>query len=124
MNQTIAKTFGGIFILIGIVGFFSGSMTMASGLELGIFPVNVIHNVVHILLGLWGLNAARTMAGATGYCKQAGILYLVLGVLGLIPSAVEGLASIVPIGGYDHLLHLAAGGILAFFGFMGGSKQG
>ena len=124
MNQTIAKTFGGIFVLLGIVGFFSGSMSMTTGMELGILPVNAIHNVVHILIGLWGLNAARTMAGATAYCKQAGLLLILLGVLGLIPSVVDRLATIVPIGGHAHLLHLVVGGVLAFFGFMGGSRQG
>ncbi len=124
MNQTIAKTFGGIFILIGIIGFFSGSMTMTTGMELGLFPVNIIHNLVHIFIGFWGLNATRTTAGATAYCKQAGLLYLALGVLGLIPSVVDGLATIVPIGGRDLLFHFVVGGILAFFGFVGGSKPG
>jgi len=123
MNQTVAKTFGGIFILIGVVGFFSGGMTMTAGKELGLFPVNIVHNVVHILIGFWGLNASRSLAGATTYCKQAGILYLALGVLGLIPSVVDGLASVMPIGGYDHLLHFVVGGVLSFFGFIGGSEQ-
>ena len=123
MNQTIAKTFGGVFILLGIIGFFSGSMTMSTGFELGIFPVNIVHNILHILIGFWGLNAARTMAGATAYCKQAGVLFLALGVLGLIPSVVEMFASLIPIGGYDHLLHLVVGAILAYFGLTGRSTQ-
>ena len=122
MNQSIAKIFGWVFILVGVVGFFSGSVNMTAGLELGIFPVNVVHNVVHILIGLWGINAARTMDGATAYCKQAGVLYLLLGILGLIPAVVEMFASLIPIGGHDHLLHLGLGVILCYFGFRG-SRQ-
>jgi hypothetical protein len=27
---------------------------------LGLFAVNVLHNVVHVLFGIWGLAASRT----------------------------------------------------------------
>ena len=123
MKQSIAKIFGWVIILFGVVGFFSGSMNMTAGMELGIFPVNIVHNIVHILIGLWGINAARTVEGATTYCKQAGVLYLLLGVVGLIPAAVEMFASTIPIGGYDHMLHLGLGIVLAYFGFLAGSRQ-
>ncbi len=119
MNQSVAKLFGVVFILVGVIGFFSGSMNMSTGMELGLFPVNIVHNLVHILIGVWGLSAARTPGGATAFCKQAGVLYLLLAILGFIPSIVDALASVVPIGGNDRFLHLALGLILMYFGFMG-----
>ena len=123
MQQTIAKVFGWVIILVGVIGFFSGSASMTTGMELGLFPVNLVHNVAHILIGLWGINAARTAAGAVDYCKQAGVLYLLLGILGLIPATVRMFADIMPIGGHDHLLHLVLGLILVYVGIRGGSSQ-
>jgi hypothetical protein len=123
MNQTIAKVMGVVFILVGIIGFFSGSMNMASGLELGLFPVNVLHNVVHILIGVWGLSAARTPLGATAFCKQAGVLYLLLAIIGFIPSLVVQLESLVPLGGNDAYLHLVLGLILLYFGLRGTTRE-
>ncbi len=123
MNQTIAKLFGWVFILLGVIGFFSGSMNMTTGSEFGLFPVNVVHNVVHILIGLWGLNAARTAAGATAYCKQAGVLFLLLAILGFIPAMVDMLANLAPVGGKDRYLHLGFAVILLYSGVMGNSRE-
>lgn len=123
MNQSVAKLFGVVFILVGVIGFFSGSMNMTTGMELGLFPVNIVHNLVHILIGVWGLSAARTSSGATAFCKQAGVLYLLLAILGFIPAATDMLANIVPIGGNDRFLHLVLGVILMYFGFMGTARE-
>ena len=123
VNQTIAKLFGVVFILVGVIGFISGSMNMTTGLELGLFPVNVLHNVVHVLVGVWGLAAARTPSGATAFCKQAGVLYLLLAIIGFVPALTEQLASLVPLGGNDAYLHLVLAVVLLYFGFMGRSQQ-
>jgi hypothetical protein len=125
MNQTIAKLFGWVFILVGVLGFLGfagGTMSMSTSSNLlGLFPVNLVHNIVHILIGLWGLNAARTATGATAFCKQAGVLYLLLAIIGF--AAPDVLASIVPLGGNDRILHLVLALVLCYFGFMGGSNQ-
>lgn len=127
MNQTIAKGFGWVFILIGVLGllgFAGGTMSMGTPSNLlGLFPVNLMHNLVHIVVGFWGLNAARTPEGATAFCKQAGVLYLLLAILGFIPSTVDMFASIVPLGGNDRFLHLALGVILCYFGFAGNARR-
>ena len=127
MNQGIAKLFGWVFIVVGILGFLGfagGTMSMSTPSNLfGLFPVNLTHNVVHILIGLWGVNAARSAAGATAYCKQAGVLYLLLAILGFIPAAVDMFANLVPIGGNDRFLHLVLAVVLCFFGFVGSSKH-
>ena len=123
MNQTVAKVMGVVFIVIGVIGFFSGGMHMTSGLELGLFPVNVLHNVVHILIGLWGLAAARTPVGATAFCKQAGVLYLLLAIIGFVPSLAAQLASLVPLSGNDAWLHLVLALILLYCGFRGTSRE-
>jgi hypothetical protein len=78
------------------------------------FPVNILHNIVHLLFGVWGLMAARTFAGAVSYAKIGGIIYIVLAILGLVAPTTFGL---IPIGGNDIWLHAALGIVLAGVGF-------
>jgi hypothetical protein len=114
--QRIAQVFGVVFILVGLAGLALGGHTMQTTMLLGLFPVNVLHNVVHILIGVWGLLAARAETSALSYCKIAGVAYLVLAVIGFVRPDGFGL---VPLGGNDVWLHLVLGAILAYVGFAG-----
>lgn len=117
--QRVAQIFGVIFLIIGIAGFFF-SMSMDEALLLGMFPVNVAHNIVHLLFGLWGLAAARSFAGAKSYAQITGVLYLVLAVLGFVDPTGFGL---IPIGGNDIWLHAAIGLVLSYVGFTARADQ-
>jgi hypothetical protein len=107
-----------IFVLVAIWGFFVGGGSMETGPDaptiLGLFPVNVLHNLAHLLLGVWGILAARSFSGARAYARIAGVLYIVLAILGLVdPAAFE----LIPLGGADIGLHAVLGIILAGVGF-------
>jgi hypothetical protein len=115
MTQTVARVFGVVFLLVGVLGLVTTPLSMEGGLLLGLFPVNVLHNVVHLAFGAWGLLAGGTLAGATAYCKIAGIAYLVLAVVGVLAPAGFGL---VPLGGHDVWLHGILGLVLAAAGFL------
>ena len=117
--QRAAQIFGIVFLLVGIAGFFASGMSMEADPEaaphlLGLFPVNLLHNVVHLLFGVWGLLAARSFDGAVTYARVGGIAYLALAGLGLISADMFGL---VPIGGNDIWLHAVLGIALAAIGF-------
>jgi hypothetical protein len=111
--QRVAQIFGIGFIIIGIAGFFF-SASMDEALLLGLFPVNIAHNIVHLLFGLWGLAAARSFAGAKSYAQIAGGIYIVLAVAGFVAPDGFGL---VPLGGNDIWLHAVIGIVLVYFGF-------
>ena len=119
--QRVATIFGVLFVLVGLAGFTPaglGVMQMdhsGSGMLFGMFPVNALHNVVHLLFGVWGLWAGRTAVRSLTYALGSGAAYLVLGVLGMFTNSLFG---IVPIGGYDVHLHLVLAGILAGCGFV------
>ena len=117
--QRVAQIFGVIFLIIGIAGFFF-SMSMDEAMLLGMFPVNVVHNIVHLLFGLWGLAAARSFAGAKSYAQIVGVIYLVLAMLGFVDPTGFGL---VPIGGNDIWLHAAIGLVLSYVGFTARADQ-
>jgi Domain of unknown function (DUF4383) len=114
MVTTFARVFGVIFVVVGILGFVPATMT--NGMLLGLFPVNAVHNIVHILLGVWGLAVAKSVAGSVGYFKGLAIIYGLLTVLGLIP-ATNTLFGLAPIHGNDVWLHLALAVVAAYFGF-------
>ena len=126
MVKRIAMLFGVVFLLVGILGFtVVGGMNMGDAANapklLGLFPVNVLHNFVHVLFGVWGLAAARSFSGAQLYCKAGGVIYLVLALLGFIDPTTLGL---IPIGGNDIWLHAVLGLVLAGVGFTAKEEVG
>jgi len=105
--QKLAGVFGVIFIVVALLGFITpGGMAMATaadtGLVLGLFPVNLLHNIVHLLFGIWGLAASRSWGGSKSYFTIAGAIYAVLTVVGFLSPSGFGL---VPLGGNDIWLH-------------------
>jgi hypothetical protein len=116
LAQRIAQIFGWAFIVVGLAGFASTGASMEANHLLapklfGIFPVNVLHNVVHLVFGAWGLVASRSLGGSRAYFVGAGVIYLLLAALGTVAPDGFGL---VPIGGSDVGLHLfLALGLLA-----------
>jgi hypothetical protein len=123
MTTTVQRTallFGVVFLLIGLAGLFvPGGTSMRSDMEtapllFGAFPVNLAHNLVHLLFGVWGLAASRRFGASVAYARIGGVAYLLLAVLGFFMPELPGL---MPIGGYDIWLHLALGIVLAAVGF-------
>lgn len=114
--RNVALAFGVVYLLVGVLGFVLVPPG-TSGNLLGIFAVDTLHNVVHLVLGIAGIGAAY--AGmARIYCQVVGVVLLLLGVLGFVLVGGEGmLLGILNLNLADHLLHLVTGGILAYFGF-------
>ena len=117
--QRVAQIFGVVFVLVALAGFYTGGMNMEADPATApaifdMFPVNLVHNIVHLLFGIWGLAASRSWSGAKQYAQIAGVLYLALAGLGFV--APDGFG-FVPLGGNDIWLHLALGAILAGVGF-------
>ena len=82
----------------------------------GLFPVNAVHNAVHLLFGLWGLAAARSWRGALVYARSVAIIYVLLAIAGLLPGAQTGFG-LIPLYAKDVWLHglIALGGL--YFGW-------
>jgi hypothetical protein len=115
-NRTFALVVGIVFILIGILGFIPA--LVPGGALLGIFGVNAIHSIVHLLIGILGIAAVYT-GRARLYNQVIGIVYLLLGVLGFIPALVPNgmLLGLVDINLADNFLHLVVGAAMALVGF-------
>lgn len=126
MVKKVAGIFGIAFLLVALLGFFTpGGFSMVADPEraphvLGLFPVNLLHNIVHLLFGLWGLAAARSWSAARTYARITGPLYLVLAALGyFVPNGF----GLIPLGGHDIWLHILIGAVLTAVGYSAGATD-
>ncbi len=104
LSRSYAVVFGAVYSLVGILGFFV-STTLATA-NLIVFPVNVLHNVAHlVLIGIPGLVAYFT-GRSVGYARVMTVLFAVLVVAGFLPQPFLG---IIPLGGWDIALHALSG---------------
>jgi hypothetical protein len=124
---------GIIFLLVGIAGFVPGLMhtpehaadvqvTQSFGRLMGLFPVNALHNVVHIVFGICGIAAYRSYTGARGYSKAVAIIYAVLAIMGIIP-VLNTTFGLIPLYGHDIWLHAVIAIAAAYFGFVATDRE-
>ena len=113
LNSIVAYGFGAIFVLVGMAGFMVSSGHAAAGHEggelLGLFQVNVLHNVVHIAVGavMIGAAVAGTRAARTTNII-IGTTYLVLAIAGLFILG-DSPVNIIALNGADNGLHAVLG---------------
>ena len=124
---------GIIFLLVGIAGFVPGllqipepaadvEVTQSFGRLMGLFPVNALHNVVHIIFGVWGIAAYRSYSGARGYSRAVAIIYAVLAIMGIIPG-LNTTFGLIPLYGHDIWLHALIAIAAAYFGFVATDRE-
>jgi uncharacterized protein DUF4383 len=122
MVKTAAILFGLVFLVIGICGFFPSITTPMpegdGGMLLGIFHVNLAHNIVHLasgaiflLCGLAGAGASRT------FFKIFGIVYLLVAILGYM-SGDKPILGMVANNMNDVWLHVGLAVVMLLLGFV------
>jgi hypothetical protein len=128
-TRTFALVWGILFLGLAATGLIPGllqepgagdpdlAVDAMHGRALGIFPVNILHTLVHAAFGIWGLIASRSWDAAKGYAKATAIIYAVFVVMGLVPG-LNTTFGLVPLHGNDVWLHLLIAVPAAYFGFM------
>ena len=81
MLKTIAIIFGVIMLVIGLLGFVP--QAVENGKLLGIFAVNAMHNIVHILTGLVSIWCGfQSIQLSRIFFQIFGLVYAVVALLG------------------------------------------
>lgn len=120
-GQSFALIFGIIYVLIGVLGFFVTGFDEFAGRtyddQLIIFPVNPLHNIVHLALGaLW-----LASAGSPNRARQANLV--IGGILGLVTVlgalGVLRFLAIESFGSPDNFLHLITAALSLYFATAG-----
>lgn len=111
MAKTIAKLLGAILLLVGILGF----THLLDPLGAHLSPV---HNLIHIVSGVIALyfGLAGTLGGAKGFCTIFGLVYLLLGIVGLAKGDL--MIGPLMLGKVDHGIHLIVGALFLAGGLL------
>ena len=115
MLRKYAKYFGIGFIVIGILGFIPG-FTMDNNL-LGIFHVNALHNLIHLVTGviaIWASN--KSLGAAQKFFQIFGVIYLAVAVLGFAHGD-RPIFAMIANNMADSILHLVLGALFLYWGF-------
>lgn len=117
----MAMLFGWIFLVVGVLGFVPEITTDEQ--LLGIFDVNGIHNIVHIVSGLAALYlASKGEESSQMFFKVFGVIYALVAVLGFITG--DGLLlGFISNNTADTWLHVVIAVVALYLGF-GTKKEG
>ena len=114
MAKTLAWAFGIVLTAVGILGFVPG-VTSTDGLLLGIFQVDAVHSIIHIVTGLIGIYVAMSGSYVSLYFKVFGVVYALVTVVGFLQgSTVMGL---ILVNMADNVLHLVVALVALWAGF-------
>lgn len=126
--QRFAAVIGTFFLAVGVLGFIPGFRTAAPGeglgltvqtgfgYLLGLFAVNVLHNFVHLGVGVWGLVASGTMPSTLQFSRGLAILYGTLTIMGVIPG-LNTMLGLAPLFGHNIWLHAVTALAAAYYGY-------
>lgn len=116
MLQKVLYTIGAILVIVGVWGYFQNPV-------LGLFAVDGIHNLVHlvtgvvlILAGFAGQEAAKWTAIVFG------IVYALVALIGFLTGG-DSILNIFVSNMADDILHVAIAAVLLYFGFAGGGMS-
>ncbi len=118
MIEKFAWVFGIVFLAVGVLGYVPG--ITSDGMLLGLFQVDGLHNIIHIVSGLAALAAAWGLYAPRLYFRVFGVVYALVTVLGFIgDGSVLGL---IMVNMADNVLHLVIAAAALWIGF--GVKEG
>lgn len=114
-NRLVATIFGAVYLVVGALGFAVtagvGFIATEGGLLLGIFEVNPLHNVAHLLIGAALLIAGLSSVIAAKWVNIiVGAVYLLLGIVGFFLAGTD--LNILALNTFDHFLHLTSALVL------------
>lgn len=130
-----ALVYGIVFLVVGIAGFIPAFLTpldpqhpdlavsAGEGKLFGLFPVNVLHNLVHLAFGIWGVAVWRSVARSITYARAVAIIYAVFVLMGVIPF-LRTTFGLVPLYGHDVWLHIVLAAVAGYFGFAARADTG
>lgn len=128
-TRYFALILGIIYTLVGLLGFIPGLLSEPAAVEgdlavdalsgylLGLFPVNILHTLVHLLVGILGIIAYRSFDASRTYSRAIAVLFAILAIMGLIPG-LNTTFGLIPLFSHDIWLHALTALAGAYFGWV------
>ena len=101
VQNTYAMVVGVVLLLVGLIGFVNNPI-------LGLFGVNMLQNVLHLVggaLGVW----LGMKGNAKAFNMWFGVVAGVVGILGFVPGVADLLTSLLNINAQISVLHVVLG---------------
>jgi hypothetical protein len=126
---------GVVFTTVGVLGFIPAFSPPAGpeapelavpanyGYLLSLFPVNLLHNLIHLAIGVLGFATWRSYTAARTFARGLAIYLGLLTLMGLVPVLYTTFG-LVPLYGNDVWLHGLEALLAAYFGFVSQGTQG
>ena len=104
IEKTYALVLGAVLTLIGILGFIP--VFAPRGYLFGIFAIDPVHNIVHLISGIVGLAAGLSPFAryARWYALAFGIIYALVTIIGFVQRTT--VLGLFRVNGADNVLHL------------------
>lgn len=118
MLQKILIVFGVVFLALGVLGFIPA--IAPNGMLLGLFHVNVVHNIIHLVTGAAALLVAYSNCGCVtpqGFFQAFGIIYGLVAILGFWYGNAD-IFGVVANNIADAFLHLGIAAASLYLGFV------
>ena len=128
-TRYFALILGIFYLIVGILGFFppllralpldapNTFVNFLEGTLLGIFPSNILHNVVHLAVGIWGIAAYRHLSSSRSFARSIAVIFAVLFLMGLVP-VLRTTFGLIPLYGANVVLHLVTALLRGYFGWV------
>lgn len=118
MLRKAAMAVGIVFLLIGVLGFTPLAFEDDGARKLlGLFEVDTIHNLVHIISGLAFLAASQKAAWSRLAFQVMAVVYGLVTIIGFIMGDGHVLG-LFHVNGADNILHLVLTAAFIYFGFV------
>lgn len=127
--RQFALVAGGVYVLIGVLGFMpamspplhadTAPLAVDSDYSslLGLFPVHVLHNFMHLALGIWGVITYAHLMSARLYARSVAIMYGALAFTGLFPE-ISPTSVLIPLSSVIVCLYALTALAAIYFGFL------
>ena len=130
-----ALIIGILFVVIGVAGFLPGFVSLPPtgapipvdasaniysagfGYLFGLFPTNLLHNIVHVVVGSLGIVTYTSIGGARLFNRGFAIAYALIAIMGLLPLA-QTTFGLMPIFGNNVWFNALTAAVAAYFGFV------
>ena len=130
-----ALALGILFLLVGVAGFVPALVSLPGGATssvpvdvapsaysagysyvFGLFPTNLLHNLVHCIVGLLGIASYTSSSSARLYNRGFAIAYVLIAIMGLLPLT-KTTFGLMPIFGNNVWFNALTAAVAAYFGF-------
>ncbi|BBY84881.1 DUF4383 domain-containing protein [Mycolicibacterium tokaiense] len=123
--QGAAILVGSVLLITGVLGFVPGITSNLDQMQLagpqseallfGVFETSILHNLVHVIVGLLGLAMASTFWRSRAYLLTGGAVFLGFWVYGLLIDHNSQI-NVLPLNSADTWLYLGLGAVMVVLG--------